>query len=96
MSVHSPSGPTTPANHHLIYLKYLILSLLLPATAAGNQRPNILFIAIDDLRPELGCYGAPQVRTPNVADNPTYAETPATMKKLLKKRQAEAAKKSDS
>ena len=32
---------------------------------ATNRRPNILFIAIDDLRPELGCYGAP-VKTPNI------------------------------
>jgi len=29
-------------------------------------KPNILFIAIDDLRPELGCYGAEQIKTPNL------------------------------
>ncbi|MGB0422498.1 MAG: sulfatase-like hydrolase/transferase, partial [Limisphaerales bacterium] len=29
-------------------------------------RPNILFIAIDDLRPELGCYGATQVHSPHI------------------------------
>jgi arylsulfatase A-like enzyme len=49
-----------------MHLKQLILSLILLATAAGGQRPNILFIAIDDLRPELGCYGAAQVKTPNI------------------------------
>ena len=47
-------------------LKQLILSLTLLATAARAERPNVLFIAIDDLRPELGCYGAPQVKTPHI------------------------------
>ena len=47
-------------------LKPFILTLILLATAAGVERPNILFIAIDDLRPELGCYGAPQVKTPHI------------------------------
>lgn len=30
------------------------------------RRKNILFIAVDDLRPELGCYGHPMVKSPNV------------------------------
>jgi len=47
-------------------LKPFILTLILLATAAGVERPNILFIAIDDLRPELGCYGAAQVKTPHI------------------------------
>ncbi|MHC4556629.1 MAG: sulfatase [Planctomycetota bacterium] len=33
---------------------------------ASSERPNILFIAIDDLRPELGCYGEKLVKTPNL------------------------------
>ena len=28
--------------------------------------PNILFIAVDDLRPELGCYGEAHMHTPNM------------------------------
>jgi len=29
------------------------------------NRPNVLFIAVDDLRPQLACYGQSQMRTPN-------------------------------
>ncbi len=34
--------------------------------ARGNSRPNVLFIAVDDLRPELACYGATHIRSPNL------------------------------
>ena len=30
------------------------------------ERPNILFIAIDDLKPILGCYGDTIIKTPNI------------------------------
>lgn len=43
----------------------LVLSTLGSAVVAA-EIPNILFIAIDDLRPELGCYGSEQVKTPNI------------------------------
>ena len=32
----------------------------------ADQPPNILFIAIDDLRPELGCYGSSIAKSPNL------------------------------
>ncbi|MEI8206523.1 MAG: sulfatase [Kiritimatiellales bacterium] len=40
----------------------------LPALAAeaAPQRPNVLFIAVDDLRPELGCYGKDYIKSPNI------------------------------
>ncbi len=39
-------------------------ALALPALA---ERPNVLFILCDDLRPAaLGCYGSPNVKTPNI------------------------------
>ena len=34
--------------------------------AQKSSRPNILFIAIDDLRPELGCYGNKGIHSPNL------------------------------
>ncbi|MFP6668016.1 MAG: sulfatase-like hydrolase/transferase, partial [Pirellulales bacterium] len=40
----------------------------LPANAQpdGRNRYNVLFIAIDDLRPELGCYGVGHAQSPNL------------------------------
>jgi arylsulfatase A-like enzyme len=35
-------------------------------TAATPRRINVLFIAVDDLRPELGAYGVARVKTPNI------------------------------
>jgi iduronate 2-sulfatase len=34
--------------------------------AHAANRPNVLFIAIDDLRPELGCYGNTPAQTPQL------------------------------
>ena len=36
------------------------------AYAATADRPNVLFIAIDDLRPALGCYGDPLAKSPHI------------------------------
>ena len=33
---------------------------------AAPPRPNVLFIVVDDLRPELGCYGKDYIRSPNI------------------------------
>ena len=35
-------------------------------TISENKKPNILFIAVDDLRPELNFYGANHIKSPNL------------------------------
>ena len=48
-------------------LNTLLISGLLTAVAAlGAAKPNILFIAVDDLKPVLGCYGDPVAITPHM------------------------------
>jgi iduronate 2-sulfatase len=36
------------------------------AAVAEQPRPNVLFIAVDDLRSQLGCYGYADMKTPNI------------------------------
>ena len=40
------------------------------AGAQGKElkpgKPNVLFIVVDDLRPELGCYGQTHIKSPNI------------------------------
>lgn len=38
--------------------------LILPIARA--ERPNVLFLAVDDLRAELGCYGSEHIQSPNI------------------------------
>ena len=46
----------------------LIFALLTAflSLAAQSQKPNVLFIAVDDLRTELGCYGQRSIISPNI------------------------------
>ena len=45
-----------------------VLALLLFSVAGGSasEQPNVLFICIDDLRPELHCYGVDYIHSPNI------------------------------
>lgn len=45
-------------------LLFVLAMLAGRSSVLAEERPNILFIAIDDMRPEIGCYGGPQVQTP--------------------------------
>ncbi|KLU07167.1 Choline-sulfatase [Rhodopirellula islandica] len=44
----------------------LSLGLILQSTGLAAEKPHVLFIAIDDLRPELGCYGSPIAKSPHL------------------------------
>ena len=48
----------------IVFLVLTVLDFTISGIAA--ERPNVLFIAVDDLRPELGCYGATHIKSPNI------------------------------
>lgn len=52
-------------HHHILLFSWLMLFPFV-ASAQGNNQPNILFIAVDDLKPNLGCYGDKVAITPNI------------------------------
>lgn len=47
---------------------FLLVALLFSQITIAQQKskPNILFIAVDDLKPVLGCYGDKLIKTPNI------------------------------
>ena len=49
-------------------MRFITLLLFLSLTSLGfaAQPLNVLFIAVDDLRPEIGCYGAAHMKTPHL------------------------------
>lgn len=56
----------TQKNQRLRMLAALVLCLCLSPVAAQTSKPNVLFISIDDLNNDLGCYGNTQVKSPNI------------------------------
>ena len=69
-------SPTPPTPHSTRYAKgqamklIVVVCFLLAADTvcilAADSRPNILLIAVDDLRDTLGCYGNAMVKTPHI------------------------------
>ena len=48
-----------------LYL-YLIIFFFATLVSQGADKPNILWISVEDMSPVLGCYGDEQSKTPNI------------------------------
>lgn len=68
----TPLASTIAAPRHFTkYRQVLIFLVIVVATfhqssAVAADRPNVLMILVDDLKPVLGCYGDPHAKTPNM------------------------------
>ena len=48
--------------------RFLWVALLLPvwSSVIAAERPNVLWITVEDMSPQLGCYGDAYADTPNI------------------------------
>jgi iduronate 2-sulfatase len=47
-------------------IAFAVLLLAPPNVLPAADRPNVLLICVDDLKPLLGCYGVPIIQSPNI------------------------------
>ena len=57
---------TRPLDSLVLILTALTITGDSFSAEAKDCSPNLLFIAVDDLRPQLGCYGQRWMKTPNI------------------------------
>ena len=53
-------------NVNLVLISLLSMPAFAQESRPKQTRPNILFIAVDDMKPVLGCYGDQFAKTPNI------------------------------
>ncbi|TDO03440.1 sulfatase [Sunxiuqinia elliptica] len=66
MTYNDTNCSTRSPMHRLKHIFAEVVLICTPFVLHGQEKPNILFIAIDDLRPELACYGASPIKSPNI------------------------------
>ncbi|MDH4474931.1 MAG: sulfatase [Verrucomicrobiaceae bacterium] len=66
MSTSSTAGAPFQSQPFMRSLAAIFLTLCPLLSAPALAKPNVLLIISDDLRPQLGCYGDPIVKTPNL------------------------------
>ncbi|TLX72781.1 sulfatase [Labilibacter sediminis] len=50
-----------------VFLKFIFsIGFVFSLIACSQEKPNVLLLYMDDLRPELGCYGAKHIHSPNI------------------------------
>lgn len=52
------------SSENVLPLLDIELAATVPSAEQRKPRMNVLFIAVDDLRPQLGCYGDPMIKSP--------------------------------
>lgn len=58
--------PVLRLRFHVIFAASLLAADQSSAIAEHGGKYNVLMIAVDDLRPTFGCYGHPEIKTPNL------------------------------
>ena len=44
----------------------IVAAIFMQASISAAQKPNVLLVCVDDLKPNLGCYGDTLAKTPNI------------------------------